>query len=219
MSLSLGSIDFLAGLGVKDLPSGVTESCDENGVVAWEVSKNARILASLADVLRRGYVRNGGPDFVPPTTFGGDYSFEVRMRLWEEAATFLIILDGYGSERLRFGAGQDGVFVRFQNNARLAPDIDVRVSSVNVTAPGFTRLSFNFVGGQLQLKVNCSLPAVVFPLFPAIDTAAGRAFPVRGSLVGLGRAGVTGFVVSFLSFLFLFFPFLSHSRLLLRSKR
>ena len=193
----VGSTDFLGGLGVKDLPSGVTESCDDDDVVAWEVTKDARVSASLTDVLRRGYV--GSPS-VSQASFGGDFSFELRVRLWEQAATFLAVYDGTGNERLRVSAGQDGVSLRLQNGAGNPPDTDLLVSSVDVTGPGFTRLSFNVVGGQVQVKVNCTpllppFPGV--PLPPPVDTAAEREFAVNGALVVLGRQGETGLVVSF----------------------
>ena len=190
----VGSTDFLGGLGVKDLPSGVTESCDDDDVVAWEVTKDARVSASLTDVLRRGYV--GSPS-VSQASFGGDFSFELRLRLWEQAATVLAVYDGNGNERLRVSVGQDGVSLRLQNGAGNPPDTDLLVANVDVTGPGFTRLSFNVVGGQVQVKVNCSLPAEVTPLPPPVDTAAEREFAVNGALVVLGRQGETGLVVSF----------------------
>ena len=190
----VGSTDFLGGLGLKNLPNGVTESSDYDDVVAWEVTKDARVSSSLADVLRRGYV---GSSSVSQASFGGDFSFEVRVRLWEQAATFLAVYDGIGNERLRVSAGQDGVFLRLQNGAGSPPDTDFLVSSVDLTGPGFTRLSFNFVGGQIQVKVNCSLPAQVIPLSAPVDTAAERSFAVNGALVVLGRPGGTGFGVSF----------------------
>ena len=199
----VGSTDFLRGLGVKDLPSGVTESCDYDDVVAWEVTLDARVSASLADVLRRGY--NPQPPtsaprlpLPPPTlyTFGGDYSFELRLRPWVESATVLAVYDGIGNERLRLSVGQHGAFIRLQSGLGNLPDT-LRVANVNVTGPGFTRLSFNVVGGQVQVKVNCSPPVVVTPLPAPVDTAAERQFEVNGALVVLGRPGETGLVVSF----------------------
>ena len=87
------------------LPSGVTESCDYDDVVAWEVTKNARVSALI---------------------------------LQQVAGT-----SDYASA---------------PDKTASSPDTDLRVSSVNETGPGFTRLSCNFVGGQVQLKVNCTPP-------------------------------------------------------------
>ena len=143
------------------------------------------------------------------------------MRPWEQAATFLTVFDSTGNERLRVSVGQDGVSLRLQNGAGNPPDTDLRVSSVSVTGPGFTRLSFNVVGGQVQLKVNCTLVLPPLTLPAPVDTAAERAFDVNGALVVLGRQGETGLVVSFLSPLprLSFIFFFSCRRLLLRSKR
>ena len=172
------------GLGLNQLPPGVTESCDENDVVAYEVSKSTSVSETFRRVLDKGYVPRNALDDFNIGSWPGDYSIALRVRMWENG-DIINIYDGQGGQRFGISAGGEGVFIRLNG---MTP---VQVSSSNVSTGGFQRIHLSFSGNSVRVKVggrstdDCGTTTTTTLGMGTAD----RVIPIDKSIVVLGREG------------------------------
>ena len=128
--------------------SGVTESHDDIGVIAYEVTKSAGIMKNFRDVLDGGYVKRNQHDEFAIDTWPGDFSVALRVRMWENA-DILNIYDWTIGHRFGIRAGGDGVFLKINGITS-----EVQVSNVNVSDGLFHRIHLSISGNNVLAKVS-----------------------------------------------------------------
>jgi hypothetical protein len=180
-----GTINFLQGLGVRDLPPGVTESCDVNDVIAYEVDESSSIAAHFRRVIDKGYYKKQLDDQIYGNEWPGDFSVSMRVRIWE-AADIVNIYASNGGHKFGIGiGGSDGINIKING---LGP---VQISTINVVDGQFHRIILSLLGTKARVKVSgpdaadCGAEEVTELRFGTSD----RKIPVARSIVVLGREG------------------------------
>ena len=180
----LGTIDFVQGLGLKDLPAGVTESCDANDIIAYEVDKSASISGTFKRVLDKGYHKARPDDELLITEWPGDFSVSMRVRMWE-AGDVVNIFDSDGRQRFGISINTDGVFIKING---MDP---IQISTVNVVDGQFHRIILSLRGTTARIRVSssdyadCGTEEVTELKFGTSE----RQIPISRSIVVLGREG------------------------------
>ena len=173
---------------MDQLPYGVDQTCDENGLVAYEVNKYANIAVPFNRVLSRGLQDSK----LVEREWPGDFSVSMRLRMWEKGADIINILDAYGGHRFGISAGTEGVFLKFNG---MVPA--VRISSVNVADGKFHRILLSFRGNFVVSRVSGrDISTCGDENTRVLRIGAGdRRIPVNRGFVVLGREGYTGIEV------------------------
>ena len=189
----LGTIDFVRGLDLINLPPGVTESCDENDVIAYEVDKSAVVVVNFHNVIDKGHWKQLNLSYNATGVWPGNFSVGMRLRLWEDHADILNIYDSEIGHRFGISIGEEGVFLKFNG---VTPA--VQISSTNMVDWRFHRILLHFQGNRLLSRVSgpdvedCGREVISELEFEERD----REIPIHRSLVVLGREGDSAIEVS-----------------------
>lgn len=189
----LGTIDFVRGLNLMTFPPGVTESCDENDLIAYDLDKSALIVMNFHNVIDKGHWKYLSLSYNATGVWPGNFSVSMRLRLWEDHADILNIYDSEIGERFGVSVGKEGVFLKL-NGVKPA----VQISSRNMVDLRFHRILLHFLGNRLLSRVSgpdaedCGKELMTELEFGEKD----REIPIHNSLVVLGREGDSTIEVS-----------------------
>ena len=170
---------------MRDLPAGVTESCDSNDAIAYEVDKSASIYAHFKRVIDKGYHKQQPDDEIIVHEWPGDFSVNMRVRMWE-AADIMNIYDSHGGHRFGISIGNsDGIRIKINGM------VPVQISTVDAVDGQFHRITMSLLGSTARVNVSgsdvadCGTQEVTELRLGTSE----RAIPVSRGLVVLGREG------------------------------
>lgn len=171
----------------------MTESCDENDIIAYEVEKSASIAVGFRRVLDKGHVKRQPTDQYVLREWPGDFSVSMRVRLWEDSADIISIHDWYGGQRFAISVGENGVFLKLNG---MTPA--VQISYRKMSDWKFHRILLSFRGYRVLARVtgqhyeDCGIETTTELSFGTGD----RTIPIDRSIVLLGREGNSAIEVS-----------------------